>query len=82
MITDQQAIFKLLSTIEAMIDNDVELSNEELEEYATIAITAHKKYGRKCPMVHTVIDMLEGLGIGLLSDAGLDYNDYMNCYHQ
>lgn len=81
-LTDQQAIYKLLDTIEGLINADVEFTTEDLEDYATVAILAHKKYGRKCPMVQTVVSMLEGLGIGTLASAGLDYNDYRAAYQQ
>ena len=81
-LTEQEMICKLLDTLEAVIERDHELSNEELEEYVVIAITAHKKYGRRCPMASRVIDQLEGLSIGLLADAGLTYNDYRATYHQ
>jgi hypothetical protein len=81
-LTEQQMICKLLNTIEAVISSDHELSNDELEEYCVIAITASKKYGRKTHMVHYVVDMLEGLPVGMLADAGLDYNDYLAAYHQ
>lgn len=81
-MTEQTMICKMLDTIEAVIDNNPDaISKEELEEYVTTAIHAHKKYGRRCDMVHTVVDMLEGLGIGTLNDAGLTYEDYRAAYN-
>lgn len=84
-MNDQEIISKLLSTIEAVILNDKEgdiLSSDELEEYCIIAITAHKKYGRRCNMVHDIIDQIGGLHIGALIEAGLTYEDQRAVYHQ
>lgn len=77
-MTEQQIIFKLLDTIEGVYRFSTDLSNEDLEDYAVCAIQAHKKYGRKCPLLHDVVADLEGLGVVTLHNAGITFEDYQN----
>lgn len=81
MKTEQEIISRLLSTIEAQIDNGVELHPDELDEYVVAAIWAHKKYGRSCPHVEQVVNDREGVSIAMLIEAGLTYGDYRATYH-
>lgn len=78
-MTEQQIIFKLLDTIEGVYQNDGGVFElEDLEDYAVCAIQAHKKYGRKCPLLHSVVSTLEGLGAVTLHNAGITFEDYQN----
>lgn len=74
MINEQQIIDKLLSTVEAIIENNREaLSSEEIDEYVVAAIWAFKRYGRKCPTVQ----LIDAVSMYDLDKAGLTRNDYI-----
>lgn len=74
-------ICKMLDTLESVIlHNSDTLSKEDLEEYVTMAIYAHKHYGRKSTIVSCTIDMIDGVTIWSLKDAGLTHDDYMSAY--
>lgn len=82
-MTEQQIIFKLLDMVEGIYQAEFKsplpaLSTEDLEDYAVCAIQAHKKYGRKCPLLHDMVCDLEGLGAVTLYNAGITFNDYQN----
>lgn len=78
MKTEQESISKMLSVIEGVIDNhdnyrDV-FSDDDLEDYCIAALLASKNHGRKYHRVNQVVNDLEGLSIGVLGAAGLDYD--------
>lgn len=80
MKDEREIIDRLLSIIEAQIDNDAELDSMELDEFIIASIWAHKKYGRACPHVYTVVNMREGVSIHDLVAAGLTLEDLRRTY--